>query len=99
MSSMMFESCKALRGGFFFKFPYAILYPLNFFFFFFTYFVEEGEPRSAGGGKTQHPSQEDSGRENEEADAERGVLEKKRGRRALENGNAVWLWSLPVNCC
>lgn len=52
-------------------------------------FVEKGEPRSAGGSQTQHSSQKDSGREDEEADAERGVLEKKRRGGALEDGDEV----------
>lgn len=51
--------------------------------------VEKGESGSAGGGEAQHPSQKDSGREDEKADAKRGVLEKKRGGGALENGDAV----------
>lgn len=59
------------------------------FCFCFFCFVEKGEPRSAGGGQTQHPSPKDSGREDEKADAERGVLEEKRGGGALEDGDAV----------
>lgn len=51
--------------------------------------VEKGEPRPAGGGQAQHPSPKDSGGEDEEADAERGVLEKKGGGGALEDGDAV----------
>lgn len=76
-----------------FIFPYSLLHCEIVFFFF----LEKGEPRSAGGGQTQHTSQKDTGREDEEADAERGVLEKKRGGGALENGNEVWSWCFLMN--
>lgn len=70
-------------------FHYFYITSLISFFFVHFIFVEKGEPRSAGGGQAQHPSQKDSGREDEKADAERRVLEKKRGGGALENGDAV----------
>ena len=75
------------------SFLISILHPWNEFLHTLFTFVEKGEPRSAGGGQAQHQSQEDSGGEDEKADAERGVLEEKRGRGALEDGDAVWLYS------
>lgn len=56
--------------------------------------VEKGEPRFAGGGETQHSGSKDPRGENEEADAERGVLEEERRGGALEDGNAVGLDAL-----
>lgn len=58
---------------------------------FIFWFVEKGEPRAAGRGEAQHPGQEDPGGEDEEADAERGVLEEERRGGALEDGDEVWL--------
>lgn len=58
-------------------------------FSFYVFPVEKSEPRSAGGGEAQHPSQKDPGGEDEEADAKRGVLEEERRGGALEDGNAV----------
>lgn len=60
------------------------------------HFIEKSKPRSAGGSETKHPSEKDSGGEDEEADAERGVLEKKRGGGALENGDAVSILVRPL---
>lgn len=51
--------------------------------------AEKGESRSAGGGEAKHPSQEDSGRKDEEADAERGILEEEGGGGAVEDGDEV----------
>lgn len=56
-------------------------------------FVEKGKPRPPSRSQTQHSSQKDPGGEDEKADAERRVLEKKRRGGALENGDEVWLWS------
>lgn len=53
------------------------------------WFAEKGEPGPAGGGEAQHQSPEDSGGEDEKADAERGVLEKEGGGGALEDGDEV----------
>ena len=51
--------------------------------------TEKSKSRSASRSKTQYSSKKDSRRENEEANAERGVLAKKRRRGTLENGNEV----------
>lgn len=58
-------------------------------FFFYQCFAEKGESRSAGGGEAKHQSQKDSGRKDEETDAEGRILEKKRGGGAVENGDEV----------
>lgn len=52
-------------------------------------FAEKGESRSAGGGEAKHPSQEDSGRKDEETDAEGRILEEEGGGGAVENGDEV----------
>lgn len=54
-------------------------------------FVEKGKPRPPSRSQTQHSSQKDPGGEDEKADAERRVLEKKRRGGALENGDEVGL--------
>lgn len=51
--------------------------------------AEKGESRPAGGGKTEHPGQKDSGGKDEETDAEGRVLEEERGGGALEDGDEV----------
>lgn len=51
--------------------------------------TEKSKSRFASRSKAQYSSKKDSRRENEKADAERGVLAKKRRGRTLENGNEV----------
>lgn len=51
--------------------------------------TEKSQSRFASRSKAQYSSKKDSRRENEEANAERGVLAETRRRRALENGNEV----------
>lgn len=51
--------------------------------------TEKSQSRFTSRSKAQYSSKKDSRRENEEANAERGVLAETRRRRALENGNEV----------
>lgn len=68
--------CRLLEGGASFWNVLSIL-------------TEKSQSRFASRSKAQYSSKKDSRRENEEANAERGVLAETRRRRALENGNEV----------
>lgn len=59
--------------------------------------TEKSKSRSASRSKTQYSSKKDSRRENEEANAERGVLAKKRRRGTLENGNEVSIFNSTIS--
>ena len=62
--------------------------------------TEKSKSRFASRSKAQYQSKKDSRRENEKANAERGVLAKKRRGRTLENGNeGVFLtFSTMIGC-
>lgn len=71
---------------------FVVIKSFNFCFilcFFFFLPAEKSGPNTIGGGETEHPREEGSGREAEASGPEGGVLEEAGAGGAMERGDEV----------